>query len=437
VTKRVSDKSHMLNPFDNGLDARVAVWSLSAPAIVAVAIAGCGSTRASATPTPRVAKALSLEARRRSPTAKPTVVAVRRGASQVPAARQVGSAPSMAPPRRLSARRPSPDTPSLARMVGQMVVAGMTGTEPDRALLARVRAGQVGGLILYGDNIESNQQIGRVIEQLQGIAREGGSPPLLISVDQEGGSVRRFQSAPPISPRAITTPSQAFSQGAETGSFLRNEGVNVDLAPIADVSSGPDSFEVGQGRGFNGTSTQVAQLATAFALGLQSRGVAACAKHFPGVGSLTTDTDDQLGEVTLDTSKLDQTLTPFADLIRAKVDMVMVASAIYPSLGTTSPADFSPLIINGLLRRRLGFPAVVITDALDTPPDLPGATAGGRAVLAAAAGDDIILYAAEQDAAPAYQAILDATSDGDIPRAQIAGAYRRILALKHKLTLTS
>ena len=334
---------------------------------------------------------------------------------------------------RASTPAPMP-TPSLQRMVGQMLMAGMVGTVPDADLLRRIHDGEIGGVILYSDNIESVAQTQQVIRQLQDAARSGGNPPLLISVDQEGGSVRRFADAPPISPREISSPGEALRQGEATGSFLHAVGVNLNFAPVADVSASQSSFEVAQGRGFNGSSEQVAALATAFAQGLQGQGVAATAKHFPGVGSLTKDTDYGIGQINLNGSELAANLVPFRRLIDSGVDMVMVASAVYPKLDPSEPAGFSSRIIDGLLRQQLGFRGVVITDALDSPSDLPGGTAGGRAILAAKAGADIILYAPEGDGPAGYDAVLAAAQQGEIPSAHITGAYQRILALKQQLS---
>ena len=116
-----------------------------------------------------------------------------------------------------------------------MVMAGMSGTTPSSELLARVRAGEVGGVILFGSNIASHAQVRDAVQTLQAEAARGGNPPLLISADQEGGSIRRFADAPPVSPRSISTADEATTQGRATGNFLHGEGVNVNLAPIADV----------------------------------------------------------------------------------------------------------------------------------------------------------------------------------------------------------
>jgi beta-N-acetylhexosaminidase len=329
---------------------------------------------------------------------------------------------------RKSPPRASPPSAPVSRMVGQMVMAGMTGTLPDADLLARVQAGKVGGIILFSANVSSS--LPTAIAELQRAAHAGGYPPLLISVDQEGGTVRRFAGRPPSSPRSISTRAVAYQQGAQTAVFLRSEQVNVDLAPIADVTTSSAAFEAQQVRGFNGSPSQVATLADAFAQGLQANGVAATAKHFPGVGSLTSDTDSEVGNVSLSRPELEQTLIPFKRLIADHVDLVMVASASYPAFDPTgTPAGFSRLITHTLLRVELGYTGVAITDALDTPTDL-GGSPGERAVRAAQAGADIILFAPESSGPAAYDALLNAAAQRQIPLGYIKDAYRRIVALK-------
>jgi beta-N-acetylhexosaminidase len=269
---------------------------------------------------------------------------------------------------------------------------------------------------------------------LQQAAAAGHQPRLLISVDQEGGDVRRFPDGPPtILTRQIQSPDVAYQQGAATGQYLRRQGVNVDLAPIADVSDSSTGFEVAQGRGFSGSPNQVAGVTTGFAAGLQSNRVAATAKHFPGVGSLTSDTDNHLGNIALSRSALEATLLPFKDLISGGVALVMTANAIYPAFDPSAkPATLSPVITQKLLRSELGFKGVVITDALNSPTDLPGSLAE-RAVSAAQAGADIVLFVYQADGPTAHSAILTAAQQGQIPRSNLEAAYQRILALKKRV----
>jgi beta-N-acetylhexosaminidase len=316
-------------------------------------------------------------------------------------------------------------------MVGQMVMAGMDGQSPSSALLSAVRRGHIGGIILFADNI--SPQLPAALALLQRTAASGHNPPLLISVDQEGGPIRRFPNAPPaVGPREMSSTSQAFHQGLATGSFLTRHGVNVDLAPVSDVTLSKSGFEIGQDRGFAGGPSRVASLASAFTRGLQRTGVAATAKHFPGIGMLTTDSDFQLSSIGASVALLRNTeLVPFTREIREGVKLVMVANAIYPSL-SGRPAGFSTRIIGGLLKGSFGFKGVVITDALDTPPEL-GGTYGSRAVRAARAGADIILFAPASAGPEAFGSLLGAARSGTLRRSRLQDAYRRVLVLKRSV----
>ena len=321
---------------------------------------------------------------------------------------------------------------SLAKMVGQMIMPGMAGTSPSRHLLAEVRRGEIGGIILYSYNIGPGLR--SALAALQRAARAGRNPPLLVSVDQEGGPIRRFPGAPPtIGPREMSSAALAFQQGGASGNYLAARGVNLDLAPVSDVA-GTSGFEVAQDRGFAGGPQRVARMASAFSRGLQSARVAATAKHFPGVGALTTDTDFKLASIDSSLAELRHgALVPFQSAIGAGVDLVMVANAIYPALDRSrAPGGFSYRIVTQLLKGQLHFRGVVITDALDSPAAL-GGTFGSRAVRAARAGADITLFAPDDAGVPAYSALLQAARSGVLTRSRIQDAYERVLALKRQV----
>src|SRR3954470_22368274 len=157
--------------------------------------------------------------------------------------------------------RPRPRV-SLRRLVGQKIMTGMSGTYPSRSLLDRVRGGEVGGVILMGENVSSNLRA--AVAALQHAAVSGGNLPLLISTDQEGGSVRRLSGAPPQPNPAEMTASTVGREGAATGAALAAVGINTDLAPVADV--GQEGF-IGR-RSFGSNPAHVAAAACAFAAGL-------------------------------------------------------------------------------------------------------------------------------------------------------------------------
>src|SRR5437763_14331064 len=308
----------------------------------------------------------------------------------------------------------------------------LPGTTATPAVLRRVRAGQVGGVILFSRNISSDRQVRAVTAALQGAARAGGNPPLLIATDQEGGEVRRFANGPFLDPpqiAAIGSTKFAFNEGWLTGRYLRARRVNVELAPVVDVPTASAAFIWQEGRAFSFNAGDVAKYATSFALGVQAAGVAATAKHFPGVGSATVDTDFRLQELRPIAAQRKAALRPYQSLIARGLDAVMVATSGFPAYDRsgTSAALATP-IIGGLLRGRLGFTGVVITDALNSPTG-HNEIAGG--VLAARAGAGIVLFV--DSGSGELGALESAMGRGRITRAQAVASYLRILALKQRL----
>src|SRR3954447_4900038 len=142
--------------------------------------------------------------------------------------------------------------PTLAQLIGQKLIVRMTGTTPSAGLLARARAGEIGGVILFGSNVVSAQQVASLTAQLQATAAAGGQPPLLIATDQEGGAIKRITWAPPtLSPLqmgSMGSTTTARQQGVATGQALLALGINCDLAPVADVPKSTASFMYQEGR---------------------------------------------------------------------------------------------------------------------------------------------------------------------------------------------
>jgi beta-N-acetylhexosaminidase len=314
------------------------------------------------------------------------------------------------------------------QMLGQRIMVGLPGRTADAGLLAEVRGGQVGAVVLYAYNVVSRQQVQALTGTLQHAARAGGNPPLLIAIDQEGGQVKRFPNAPPFVPPPQMG-STAFREGQLTGRYLKARGINMDLAPVADVPTSASSFMWQEGRTFSFNPGVVAQEATAFARGLQSAGVAAAAKHFPGIGSAQTNTDNKLDELHTTSAQRTASLRPYEQLIPSGVDSIVVSTAGFPAYDPSgAPAALSRPVIAGLLRGRLGFGGVAVTDSLWSPTGHDALTAG---VLAARAGADILLY--RDSASGELSALEAALRSGRISRADALASYERIVALKAKL----
>lgn len=292
---------------------------------------------------------------------------------------------------------------------------------PKESFLAHVRDGDVGGVILVG-RWSSSAQMAQASRTLQAAACERGTP-LLLAVDQEGGPMRRLPwAAPAESARSLGTrgAAHAETEARATAAALHGAGIDVDFAPVADTELAPQSF-LGS-RTFSSDPSLVARLAAAFVRGLQLGHVAATAKHFPGLGAATENTDDHA--VTVRRVRLQ----PFRSAIAAGVQLVMVSNASYPGLDPSErPAVFSRAIVTGLLRARLGFDGVVVTDALDAPTPAATPHAPARAI---AAGVDLLLYTSGSAARHGYESLLRDAQASPRLRLQIAAAAQRIQALK-------
>ena len=209
-------------------------------------------------------------------------------------------------------------SPTLAQLIGQKLMVRMDGLTPSVSLLARIRHGEVGGIILFGSNITTASALVALTAKLRAAAAAGGQPRLLIAVDQEGGSVKRVPWAPPTlsAPQMGRTYSRvARAQGASAGTALRELGIDVDLAPVADVPSSTSSFMYREGRTFSFSATTTALVANAFATGLESEGVVPAMKHFPGIGFATRNTDSYVVTITASKTALAPGLLPYRTAI--------------------------------------------------------------------------------------------------------------------------
>jgi beta-N-acetylhexosaminidase len=316
-------------------------------------------------------------------------------------------------------------------------MVAMSGTTPSADLLARVRRGEVGGVILFGANIASASQVTALDAKLQKAARDGGQPPLLISTDQEGGSIKRIPwAAPTMSPPQIGASgsgaaSTALSQGADTGAALLGLGINNDLAPVADVPSSTSSFMYQQGRTWSFDSGVTTDVSAAFAQGLESRHVIPSMKHCPGIGRAALNTDSYVVTINASRATLDPGLDPYRKAISQGIPLIMLSNATYTAWDPNNAAGWSRAIATTLLRDDLGFTGCTITDSLSGTAASRGVSARSLALKAALAGTDIILVTgSEANSAGVFDALVQAAQAGTIPRSMLRSSYARILALK-------
>ncbi|MFJ3788925.1 glycoside hydrolase family 3 N-terminal domain-containing protein [Kitasatospora sp. NPDC090091] len=335
---------------------------------------------------------------------------------------------------------PSEDS---SRLAGRRIVYSYPGPTPPPALLRAIREGRAAGVILFGENITSPTQLRAAVEQLRRAAAEAAEPrPLLLMTDQEGGRVRRLPGAPELSARRTGLAADPVGEAARSGvgaaRNLAGAGLNVNLAPVLDVYDTPDNFIDHRERSYSQDPSVVGVLGSAFLAAHQGLGVAATAKHFPGLGAAPRDQNTDEGPVTLPVG-LDELRArgeePYRAAVAAGVRLVMASWAVYPALDPARPAGLSPAAIQGELRDRLGFTGVTVTDALEAGALTPYGDTPARAVAAADAGMDLLLCSARDvtqgdEAAAALAAALDS---GRLDRSAFLAALHRVDDLRSSL----
>jgi len=329
------------------------------------------------------------------------------------------------------------------QLAGQRVVFSYPGLTPPDSLLRQISAGQAAGVIFFGENISSEAQIASVIGQLN--AAQAQSPvraPLLLMTDQEGGIVRRLPGAPVLSEKQVGASSDPVTQanlaGTGAGQNLAGVGMNVNLAPVLDVFRQAGNFIDEFGRSYSSDPRIVTECGRAFVAAQQTTGVAATAKHFPGLGAATVSQNTDLGPVTLDLSLSDLRSIderPYHQVIAEGVRLVMCSWGLYPALDPDLPAGLSPAIVQGELRRRLGFGGVTITDALEAGAISAFGTPGQTCVLAARAGMDVLLASARDvtEGQAVVTGLAGALQSGTLDARTFLTAVGRVTALRLSL----
>jgi beta-N-acetylhexosaminidase len=331
------------------------------------------------------------------------------------------------------------DGMTLEEQVGQALMAGFGGTTPSPEIIELIQRFHVGNIILFSRNVHDAAQVRALTRRLQAIAREGGQRyPLLIAIDQENGIVQRSGEAATIFPGnmalgAIGSEEMAREVARATGEELRALGINMNLAPVVDVNNNPDNPVIGV-RSFGEDAELVARLGAAMVRGYHTAGIISCLKHFPGHGDTTADSHLALPTIPHTLERLEALeLVPFARGIEAGADCVMTAHIAFPALAeqATLPATLSPAIIQGLLRGRLGFDGLILSDCLEMLAIAATYGTERAAVMALQAGIDIALVSHHyKRQRGSIEAILSAARAGELEPQVIAQAAERVLQLK-------
>ncbi|HUI89037.1 MAG TPA: glycoside hydrolase family 3 N-terminal domain-containing protein [Anaerolineales bacterium] len=332
---------------------------------------------------------------------------------------------------------------SMGEMIGQRLMLAFQGKEQLSAEIRKaIKQFRPGGMTLFrSHNIDDPPQVKHLTDLLQSAAREARLPPLLIAADQEGGQLMAVGNGTTLLPGNMAlgaTGSTDLSRraGEVLGRELAAMGINVNYAPCCDVNSNPDNPVIGI-RSFGENPAAVAELASAMVTGIQSAGVAASAKHFPGHGDTTSDSHAELPVVSHALLRLRAVeFPPFESAIRAGTKMVMTAHLALPAIDglDASPATLSSAVLKGLLRNQLGFQGVIITDAMDMHAITQGNALGANAVRAAASGADLLLMTTDpNDQDLVHTNLLRAAKDGTLAAQDLTDSAERISSLKRWL----
>lgn len=328
--------------------------------------------------------------------------------------------------------------------VGKHFLIGLPADELDPAAKVLLDEVRPGGVILFARNIKSCDQTRRLLDEI--VAELGYRP--LIAVDQEGGLVDRLRRvlAPLPAAARMRSPDDARRLGRLAGEPLSILGFNIDLAPVVDVmdASRSDRSNGLYSRAFGATKEQAAEFAEAFISGLAEFGILGCLKHFPGLSAARVDSHEELPEVDVSREDLDEIdLFPYRRLFDPDGCAVMIGHAVYPNTnlqavgpnGKLLPSSLDDGIVNGLLRRDLGFDGLVITDDLEMGAIVNTYGIGDACVKAMNAGNDLLAICAKPESILAgFRAVQAATDKGDISSEVLAASSARIDRFGHNIT---
>ncbi len=338
---------------------------------------------------------------------------------------------------------------TMEEKVGQLFLVFFEGSELSAPLREMIEGYHIGGVVLFSSvgNVENPAQVATMVNDIQEAAVSAGEIPLLVAVDQEGGTVARLREGVTVFPGnmalgATGSRERARQMGAITATELRALGINVNLAPVLDVNNNPANPVIGL-RSFGASPDLVADLGVEVITAHREAGVIATGKHFPGHGDTDVDSHFGLPVVGGDRARLEAVeLVPFRRAIEAGVDAIMTAHVELPAIEPEAglPATLSSRVLEGLLREEMGFQSVVMTDSLGMGALSERYTTAETAAAAFSAGADILAFGADYGHSPeeqkeAYAVIFDVVRSGQGGRDRLDESVRRILTLKAKYGL--
>ena len=314
---------------------------------------------------------------------------------------------------------------SAEQKVGQLFVIGIDGTEIDDEMEAIIKDLHPGGVLLLGKNIESREQVKKLISDLQTIAKEDTGLPLFIAVDQEGGVVNRIGFLEEkTAQKDIKTKEKAYQVGFNRGKELKDLGINLNLAPLLD-EIGENDFIFN--RAFQENQDKTSELAKELIRGQREAGILTCIKHFPGYGGVTFHPEDNLGE----RQALPST-GQFGEVMEQSPEFVMTANVVYKELGGL-PFTFLKKGVD-LIKKELGDSVLIMSDDLDQYSLLNNYSLEDIVVKPVEAGVDVLIFSGWRlPAKDGVKALLSAFKEGRIQEEKIDQAVERIIEIKEKL----
>ena len=329
----------------------------------------------------------------------------------------------------------------VRRQVGQLAIAGFAGPAIPPELRALAREFDLGGVILFARNVEEPEQVAELAREARTLARE---IPLWVSVDQEGGRVARlkrpFTEWPPMLALGRSGDERLVERFARAlAAELRAVGITLDYTPVLDIHTNPKNPVIGD-RALGDKAADVARFGRVLIRALQGAGIAACGKHFPGHGDTSTDSHFELPLVEHPPDRLEAVeLEPFRAAIEEGVASIMTAHILIPALDAERPATLSPAIVDGMLKKAMGYGGLVLSDDLEMKAIAGRYGMAEATVAAVAAGCDAVLMcgADQQPQAQALEAVIRATETGELPLTRVEDALARHRRVKARFLTAS
>lgn len=333
------------------------------------------------------------------------------------------------------------DSMSINEKIGQLMIVGFNGTSVDENINDLIKTSYIGGVILFGNNVESLNGVTELINNIK-LSNMNNKIPLFISVDEEGGVVSRtpneFLKLPSsLSIGAYNNKEMCYEVGEIIANELKLMGYNMDYAPVLDILSNPNNTVIGS-RAFGRDADIVYNLGISVMKGINENNVIPVVKHFPGHGDTSVDSHYGLPLVEKSLNELKELeFIPFQNAINSGADAIMVSHILLKNIDSENPATMSKKIVSDILRDEMNFKGVVISDDMTMAAIMDNYDIGEASVKAINAGVDIILVCHGYDnEIKVLTSISEAVNSGEITEERLDESVYRILSLKNKYDLS-